>query len=739
MANLSNINNKLVLTTDGAALINQGSVDYGSAKLQVSGSGSTGTITWRNDGGRKTGYLYSDSAGIAIYSTALDKAGIYMADDVQIDFRVNGSTPKMIILDSGNVGIGNASPSQKLVVQADWNGSLSNNQQLQIQGNTDTTLQLRLGYDTTNDYAEIAAIKSGTGYKNLILNRGGANVGIGTASPQEKLHIVGLDGSVPLSSYYGSLVVDNNGEAAMSIIGNSYSSIYFGDAATNFAGGVIYEHSSNSMNFRTNGNSEKMRILGNGNVGIGTDLPSSKLTVKDSQDSSFDSGIGIIRSNSSQTGYINMVGGAMNINAPNAVPIKFRDGGNTNVTIGGDGYVGIGTTVTDGGFNVNNTTAGSYYNMSNSDSGNYKYTNPGGRLLTSNATGWFADGRDPILTLSSSGNSENSAIGNSIGLNLYTNSYTYGNFSPLITFSALSDSGSYASAYAVIAGRKTNRGPDTNWNTGDLCFWTTGPEASNPASYMQQTPTMVIKSGGNVGIGTDDPQSKLEVASSDNINNISDGAIQVVSSSPIAFVAPSNLNPSLNRWGFTLREGGEGHFGIRDYRHSSTRVTIDDGGNVGIGVTGPLTKMEINGCLAIGSAIYDGNITRTFTNFSQQNGGSLHINIGLGGGASSGDTITFEYAALSWKSWSLSYNFASTNGISYGVVGGYWNNSGTSQNQTDKNNLGVSVAVTHNGQSNLITFTFTALGVHAMANFVYMQSGGDGQPIASRVTITANS
>ena len=52
MANLSNINNKLVLTTDGAALINQGSVDYGSAKLQVSGSGSTGTITWRNDGGR---------------------------------------------------------------------------------------------------------------------------------------------------------------------------------------------------------------------------------------------------------------------------------------------------------------------------------------------------------------------------------------------------------------------------------------------------------------------------------------------------------------------------------------------------------------------------------------------------------------------------------------------------------------------------------------------------------------
>jgi len=111
---------------------------------------------------------------------------------------------------------------------------------------------------------------------------------------------------------------------------------------------------------------------------------------------------------------------------------------------------------------------------------------------------------------------------------------------------------------------------------------------------------MRIASNGNVGIGTNDPQSKLEVATSDNINDISDGAIQVVSSSPIAFVAPSNLNPSLNRWGFTLREGGEGHFGIRDYRHSSTRVTIDDGGNVGIGTDSPSATEPIGGNLPIG-------------------------------------------------------------------------------------------------------------------------------------------
>jgi hypothetical protein len=113
------------------------------------------------------------------------------------------------------------------------------------------------------------------------------------------------------------------------------------------------------------------------------------------------------------------------------------------------------------------------------------------------------------------------------------------------------------------------------------------------------TNTLFVDSTNNrVGIGTTNPSAKLEVAISENVNSYSDGAIQVVSSSPIAFVAPSNLNPSLNRWGFTLREGGEGHFGIRDYRHANTRVTIDDNGNVGIGTTTPCAKLEVNGHFA---------------------------------------------------------------------------------------------------------------------------------------------
>jgi len=99
----------------------------------------------------------------------------------------------------------------------------------------------------------------------------------------------------------------------------------------------------------------------------------------------------------------------------------------------------------------------------------------------------------------------------------------------------------------------------------------------------------LVSGGGNVTIGNyvNSGGAKLEVTTSENINGYSDGAVQVVSSNPMAFVAPSNLNPSLNRWGFKLRENSEGDFSIHDYRQGATRLLIDDNGNVGVGRDAP--------------------------------------------------------------------------------------------------------------------------------------------------------
>jgi hypothetical protein len=72
-------------------------------KLDIVGpNGSVATMRWRNEGGRKSGYLYSDSAGVAIYDTNLNDAGIYLAQNSQIDFRVGG-TQKMRITCGGTI------------------------------------------------------------------------------------------------------------------------------------------------------------------------------------------------------------------------------------------------------------------------------------------------------------------------------------------------------------------------------------------------------------------------------------------------------------------------------------------------------------------------------------------------------------------------------------------------------------------------------------------------------------
>ena len=104
---------------------------------------------------------------------------------------------------------------------------------------------------------------------------------------------------------------------------------------------------------------------------------------------------------------------------------------------------------------------------------------------------------------------------------------------------------------------------------------------------------LTIVNSGNVGINTTDPGSRLVVAGgTDTAYN--DGTLKVVGS--IALNAANNLNPSLNRWALRPRAAGvEGSFDIYDARHSLSRLTIVNSGNVGIGTTTPSSKLEVYG------------------------------------------------------------------------------------------------------------------------------------------------
>ncbi len=95
--------------------------------------------------------------------------------------------------------------------------------------------------------------------------------------------LVGILNSSPSSQFFNNLVVGNNdsGDKGITIRSNAANRgvLAFSDtdSATDgrYTGYISYDHSDNAMKFHTNGGNERMRILSNGRVSIGSSPSSS--------------------------------------------------------------------------------------------------------------------------------------------------------------------------------------------------------------------------------------------------------------------------------------------------------------------------------------------------------------------------------------------------------------------------------------------------------------------------------
>ncbi len=228
----------------------------------------------------------------------------------------------MRITSSGNVGIGTATPLEKLEVAGSAKvgnvkiqnanggriglnrntstGDIYNNffGAFQIQNNNSTGLEIQ-GYNTSGSQTGI-----------ISMNQIDGNVGIGTTDPVHKLTVAGsisANGSLSASgsdfNYFKTRVgiSTNAPEAKLHVVGNNNivqlestgaaqarlrlkspnnqsSAIIFDKAGQSGIGRIYYDNEDNYLSFSTNSD-ERMRLNSAGNLGLGTTSPDSKLDV----------------------------------------------------------------------------------------------------------------------------------------------------------------------------------------------------------------------------------------------------------------------------------------------------------------------------------------------------------------------------------------------------------------------------------------------------------------------------
>jgi hypothetical protein len=200
-------------------------------------------------------------------------------------------TPKVSILDSGNVGIRTTDPNYSLQISQDNTGSYpgdTTSGQFVISGATDSTKRFGFQLDTTRNFGHIQVVKAGTTAYPLILNGQGGNIGIGTTSPSELLTINGNIRLGPAADSNADYFIKSSGQ--LTIAANDAStqdasftslSMVSGVSTNQSVITVVGSSTLKYMSFATS-NTERMRIDSTGNVGIGTSTPTQMLHIQKS-------------------------------------------------------------------------------------------------------------------------------------------------------------------------------------------------------------------------------------------------------------------------------------------------------------------------------------------------------------------------------------------------------------------------------------------------------------------------
>ena len=596
----------------------------GATRLFIHGSGNVGIGTTAPSGELHV-KSSSTNANFYLQRNAYDPWRL-SAGSTYLAF-MQDSSEKMRIMEDGNVGINVTNPTSKLTVNGtakfyEYGGSHLTNQahsSFNFEGLVSSSSSTNGG--TVGAYVKItASATSATGAYNAFRSRAYAeNTTVNTEALTNyfaEYRNYTSTSAVTLNHHRG-LWVRALGVGGNATVTNNYGVfLEVGTAATNNYG--IYQSTNAAKNYFA------------GNVGIGTTSPASKLDVNGAITLSGDSEHTIQRLttssiNSASTHVTEIKGRQIDLYAYDDIWLRagtgdnigFEAGNATRMYIKSDGNVGIGTTNPQVKLHVEGRIRSTYSGNTAWYSGNYV------RLFNSQSFGFLNSSGSSIAQINLNGNSYFN--GGNVGIGTTSPSAQLQIDTP-----AANQSGQGLRINRPSAGTHYH---SVEFATNGTVDWSVGQNSNDAFEVYENgaavTTRFTIKEGGNVGIGTTSPSTSLHIvkdASWEVARFEADSyPTATVYSQAAAKYAQLNIyDTRINSEPTMELRADTPHFNIR-LDDTGNVLTILDGGNVGIGTTNPVQKLDVSGSARVTGIVYTNELR---ANLDSGNRISIHDGAG---------------------------------------------------------------------------------------------------------------
>ena len=466
----------------------------------------------------------------------------------------------------------------------------------------------------------------------------GGNVGIGTSSPSNTLHVSSSAAGIRISSIAGGANL-------------------FLEGASGNNSRVRYNSSTGYFALRDDDASSDVLVISgsSGFVGIGTTSPSEKLQINSGHikivDNDYDEYFFYKeRTDGSQlVGFQSHTAGALSIHSAGSEAIRIDSSGN----------VGIGTTAPDFELDVAGDIGVSQYIYHNGDTNTFIRFQPDDISLTAGGNNLFrvdggVSGTPKEIVVNEAGADtdfrvESDSVTAALFVTGSTGNVGIGTSSPDTILEVVGadpiltvrdSSTSLASAKAFL--RLAESGASDSLNRYVQVALSGSSSGTNLTFDLDGSEKMRINESGNVGIGTTSP-SAVGSRTTLNINGSAGSAIRLSDDTANAFLDYTD--------GSGVRLSVNASEPITFRTTSADRMTIDSSGNVGIGTDSPSNKLDVVGTVSASAFVGDGSGLTGLSSgavSSVANGANNRVATFTGASSLNGEsTLTYDGAKLS--------------------------------------------------------------------------------------------